>query len=109
MDGGWMYGEIAEAYIGGFRFVGICVEFRDGVPFEPLLLLIFISLTNSGGCRHIISYCVVWFHVRPFYLTQVFRTACLCLLQGVQFKSGPYLVFTKIYNVLYYTTNLNLQ
>ena len=31
------------------------------------------------------------------------------LVQGVQLKSGPYLVFTKIYNMLYYTTNLNLS
>ena len=31
------------------------------------------------------------------------------LIQSVQLKSGPYLVFTKIYNMLYYTTNLNLQ
>jgi hypothetical protein len=32
---------------------------------------------------------------------------------GVQFKSGPYFnisnLFTKIYNMLYYTTNLYLQ
>ena len=35
------------------------------------------------------------------------------LLQGVQLKSGPYFnmsnLFTKIYNMLYYTTNLYLQ
>jgi hypothetical protein len=34
-------------------------------------------------------------------------------LQGVQLKSGPYFnmsnLFTKIYSVLYYTTNLYLQ
>jgi len=34
-------------------------------------------------------------------------------LQGVQLKSGPYFnmsnLFTKIYNMLYYTTNLYLQ
>jgi len=34
-------------------------------------------------------------------------------LQGVQLKSGPYFnmsnLFTKIYNILYYTTNLYLQ
>ena len=33
-------------------------------------------------------------------------------IQGVQLKSGPYFnisnLFTKIYNMLYYTTNLNL-
>jgi len=35
------------------------------------------------------------------------------LLQGVQLKSGPYFnmsnLFTKIYNMLYYTANLYLQ
>ena len=35
------------------------------------------------------------------------------LVQGVQLKSGPYFnisnLFTKIYNMLYYTTNLYLQ
>jgi len=34
-------------------------------------------------------------------------------IQGVQLKSGPYFnmsnLFTKIYNMLYYTTNLYLQ
>ena len=34
-------------------------------------------------------------------------------MQGVQLKTGPYFnmsnLFTKIYNVLYYTTNLYLQ
>jgi len=34
-------------------------------------------------------------------------------VQGVQLKSGPYYntsnLFTKIYNMLYYTTNLHLQ
>jgi hypothetical protein len=34
-------------------------------------------------------------------------------MQGVQLKSGPYLnmsnLFTKIYNMLYYTTNVYLQ
>jgi len=34
-------------------------------------------------------------------------------VQGVQLKSGPYFnmsnLFTKIYNMLYYTTNLYLQ
>jgi len=34
-------------------------------------------------------------------------------IQDVQLKSGPYLnmsnLFTKIYNMLYYTTNLYLQ
>jgi len=37
----------------------------------------------------------------------------LCLIQGVQLKSGLYFnvsnLFTKIYNMLCYTTNLNLQ
>jgi len=35
------------------------------------------------------------------------------VIQGVQLKSGPYFnkrnLFTKIYNMLYYTTNLYLQ
>ena len=35
------------------------------------------------------------------------------LIQSVQLKSGPYFnmsnLFTKIYNMLYYTTNLYLQ
>jgi len=35
------------------------------------------------------------------------------LMQGVQLKSGPYFnvsnIFTKIYDMLYYTTNLYLQ
>ena len=35
------------------------------------------------------------------------------IIQGVQLKSGPYFsmsnLFTKIYNMLYYTTNLFLQ
>ena len=35
------------------------------------------------------------------------------IVQGVQIKSGPYFnmsnLFTKIYNMLYYTTNLYLQ
>jgi len=35
------------------------------------------------------------------------------LVQGVQLKSGTYFnisnLFTKIYNMLYYTTDLNLQ
>jgi len=35
------------------------------------------------------------------------------MVQDVQFKSGPYFnmsnLFTKIYNMLYYTTNLYLQ
>jgi hypothetical protein len=35
------------------------------------------------------------------------------ILTGVQLKSGPYfnisILFTKIYNMLYYTTNLYLQ
>jgi hypothetical protein len=35
------------------------------------------------------------------------------IIQGVQLKSGPYFnmsnLFTKIYNMLYYTTNLHLQ
>jgi hypothetical protein len=35
------------------------------------------------------------------------------VVQGVQLKSGPYFnmsnLFTKIYNMLYYTTNLYLQ
>jgi len=34
-------------------------------------------------------------------------------IQGVQLKSGPYFnmsnLFTKVYNMLYYTTNLYLQ
>jgi len=34
-------------------------------------------------------------------------------IQGVQLKSGPYFnisnLFTKIYNILYYTTNLYIQ
>jgi len=30
----------------------------------------------------------------------------LLLVQGVQLKSGPYLVFTKIYNVLYFRKDL---
>jgi hypothetical protein len=37
----------------------------------------------------------------------------LLYIQGVQLKSGPYFnvsnLFTKIYNMLYYTTNLYLQ
>jgi len=37
----------------------------------------------------------------------------LSYIQGVQLKSGPYFnmsnLFTKIYNMLYYTTNLYLQ
>jgi len=37
----------------------------------------------------------------------------LRIIQGVQLKSGPYFnmsnLFTKIYNMLYYTTNLYLQ
>ena len=37
----------------------------------------------------------------------------ICLLQGVQLKSGPYFnmsnLFTNIYNMLYHTTNLYLQ
>jgi hypothetical protein len=38
---------------------------------------------------------------------------CCYYIQGVQLKSGPYFnmsnLFTKIYNMLYYTTNLYLQ
>jgi len=55
--------------------------------------------------------------------TPVKHSAAFCLksrtaiqdaeLQGVQLKSGPYFnmsnLFTKIYNMLYYTTNLYLQ
>ena len=46
------------------------------------------------------------------------KTCALCeisqnqYMQGVQLKSGPYFnmsnLFTKIYNMLYYTTNLYL-
>jgi len=41
------------------------------------------------------------------------RLRWLDQVQGVQLKSGPYFnmrnLFTKIYNMLYYTTNLYLQ
>jgi len=37
----------------------------------------------------------------------------MLVIQGVQLKSGPYFnmsnLFTKVYNMLYYTTNLYLQ
>jgi hypothetical protein len=55
---GWT---MAEVYIGGFSLVDTCVDFREGVHSEPILfalLLFFIALTNSGGCRHVVSYCV---------------------------------------------------
>jgi hypothetical protein len=51
-------------------------------------------------------------------LNATFRTICLNHpapnnIQRVQLKSGPYFntsnLFTKIYNMLYYTTNLYLQ
>ena len=43
-------------------------------------------------------------HIKAYYLDK--------LIQGVQLKSGPILMsnlFTKIYNMLHYTTNLYLQ
>jgi len=42
-----------------------------------------------------------------------FKMHCVLRIQGVQLKSGPYFnmsnLFTKIYIMLYYTTNLYLQ
>jgi len=49
----------AEVYIGGFRLVGTYVDFGEGVQSEPLLfalLLIFIAITNSGGCSLFVPY-----------------------------------------------------
>jgi len=48
------------------------------------------------------------------YLEKRFMFLCYSpLITGVQLKSGPYFnmshLFTKIYNMLYYTTNLYLQ
>jgi hypothetical protein len=39
--------------------VGTFVDFGDGVQSEPLLfalVLIFIAVTNSGGCRLFVPY-----------------------------------------------------
>ena len=53
---------------------------------------------------------VVSFHYLPLRLSCIVTR---CDVQGVQLKSGPYFnpssLFTKIYNTLYYTTNLYLQ
>jgi len=61
-------------------------------------------LSGKGHCDELIT--------RP---EQSYRLWCaaVCELQGVQLKSGPYFnmnnLFTKIYNMLYYTTKLYLQ
>jgi hypothetical protein len=48
-----------------------------------------------------------------FYGTNKFLTINHNIIPGVLLKSGPYFnisnLFTKIYNMLYYTTNLYLQ
>jgi hypothetical protein len=44
---------------------------------------------------------------------ELVKLAFIDIVQGVQLKRGPYFnmsnLFTKIYNMLYYTTNLYLQ
>jgi hypothetical protein len=78
MVDGWM-----DNGRGIHRWLGTCVDFGDWVQSEALLfllLLLYIAVTNSGGCRHVISYCVVWLSCSTFLSDyQVFRTACLCL------------------------------
>jgi hypothetical protein len=60
-------------------------------------------LSGRGHCDELIT--------RP---EESYRLLCavVCELQGVQLKSGQYFnmsnLFTKIYNMLYYTTNLYL-
>jgi len=55
---------MAEVYIGGFRLVGTCVDFGGGEgqsePILFVLLLIFVEVSNSGGCRHVVCYCAFW-------------------------------------------------
>jgi len=50
-----------------------------------------------------------------YYLAIIREIQCkgLYIIQGVQLKSGSYFnmsnLFTKIYNIIYYTSNLHLQ
>jgi len=66
---------------------------------KSLIYLHIIHLLKSSTC----------FEHYPAYLQEVY----VVIVQDVQLKRGPYFnmsnLFTKIYNMLYYTTNLYLQ
>jgi hypothetical protein len=49
------------------RYVDVCVRWGLSERVVFALLLSMCAVTNSGGCRHTVNYCVVWPSCSNFY------------------------------------------